>query len=48
MRIEIETDRKLFTLRLKEMKHTPLTLIGPFFSRVARSTGIKGLGVKGG
>ena len=48
MRIKIETDRKRFTSRLKALKLTPLTLIWPFFSRVARSTGIKGLGVKGG
>ena len=37
-----------YFLRLKALKHTPLTLIWPFFSKVATSTGIKGLGVKGG
>ena len=37
MRIEIETDRKLGTLRLKALNSTPLTLIGPILSRVARS-----------
>ena len=37
MRIEIETDRKLGTLQLIVLKHTPLTFIGPILSKVARS-----------
>ena len=37
MRIEIETDRKCGTLRLKALNKTLLTLIGPILSKVARS-----------